>query len=210
MNRSDSGFSIVELMIVVLIFGIIVAFAIPQAVVAMRGYNLHTDAAKVSAQINMTRFRATSQYAPYRMKIDTSTTPPSIAIERLCGDKTQSPASSDSACTPTAATAYTSFSTPRYELGTQYISQGDEFTTTNPGGTTLPGTITDNAAATTSFYFNTRGMPATNDGSPVANGGVMVFVRGTKINLTDAVVVSAAGGIAIYTWDAANSKWIRR
>ena len=209
MIRKDSGFSIVELMVVLAIFGVIVAFAIPQATVAVRGYNLHSDASRVSAQVNMARFRATSQYAPFRLKIDTSTTPQSFVVERLCGERTQPPASSDSACTDAAATAYTSFSTPRYEFGAQYISTGDELTTTNPGGT-IPGTITDNAAATTSFYFNTRGMPVKSNGDPVDYGGVMIFVRGTKVALTDAVVVSTAGGISIYAWDAGTSTWIRR
>ncbi len=180
---------------------IVTAFTIPQALTAVKGYRLHADAAAVASQLNVTRFRATSQNTPYRLNIETSTTPNSFTMERLCGN---TPAATDSNCT--------SGYQPRtngIEAGRQVVSYGDSFTTTNPGGTTsYPGTITGGAAATV-FYFNTRGMPVNNSGNPLSNGGTAIYVT-SRVNLTDAVVVSVGGRIAVYQWNPSTSAWSSR
>ena len=190
-----------ELLVVVLVMAIVTAIAIPQALTAVKGYRLHSDAAAVAAQLNVTRFRATSQNTPYRLNIDTSTTPNTFAMERLCGS---TPVSTDSNC----SAAYQP-RTNGIEAGQQTVSYGDSFTTTNPGGTTsYPGTITGGAAATV-FYFNTRGMPVNNTGNPLSNGGSVIYVT-SRINLTDAVVVSVGGRIAVYQWNPSTSTWVSR
>lgn len=201
MSQRDSGFSMLELLVVILIMGVIVAMAIPGAITAVKAYRLHSDAGAVSAQMNVTRFRATSQNAPYRLNLITSTTPQTYTMERLCGN---TPSSVDSNCT----SAYSSFSIPQIEGGTLYLSSADSFTTTNPGGSTLPGSITG-GSATTVFYFNTRGMPVTSTGSPVPNGGSVIYVT-NNVNLTDAIVVSVGGRISIYQWSPSTSAWTSR
>jgi len=127
MTQRNSGFSMLELLVVILVLGIVVAMAIPQAINAVKGYRLHSDAGAVAAQMNVTRFRATSQNAPYRLNIDVSTTPHSYTMERLCGN---TPSAVDSNC----ASPYAAFTVPQLEGGMQYLSTGDFFTTTNPGG----------------------------------------------------------------------------
>ncbi|MFB3921229.1 MAG: Tfp pilus assembly protein FimT/FimU [Terriglobia bacterium] len=198
---NDAAFSMLELLVVVLIMGIIAAAAIPQALTALKGYRLHADAAAVAAQLNVTRFRATSQNAPYRLNIITSTTPNTFTMERLCG---ATPASADTNCTGPYLPR-----TSGVEGGAQTVNYGDSFTTTNPGGTTAyPGTITGGTAATV-FYFNTRGMPVDSSGNPLTNGGAVIYVT-SRINLTDAVVVSVGGRIAIYQWNPTTSAWASR
>ena len=190
-----------ELLVVVLVMAIVTAIAIPQALTAVKGYRLHSDASAVAAQLNVTRFRATSQNTPYRLNIDTSTTPNTFAMERLCGS---TPVSTDSNC----SAAYQP-RTNGIEGGQQTVSYGDSFTTSNPGGTTsYPSTITGGAAATV-FYFNTRGMPVNNTGNPLSNGGSVIYVT-SRINLTDAVVVSVGGRIAVYQWNPSASTWVSR
>ena len=115
--REHRGFTMLELLLVVLILGIIAAFAIPQALNAVKAYRLHSDASAVASQFNVARFRTTSQNAPYRVNIQTSTNPPSFELERLCGS---TPASVDSNCT----SPYQPFSTVRIESGAQYLSTG--------------------------------------------------------------------------------------
>jgi prepilin-type N-terminal cleavage/methylation domain-containing protein len=191
MSNKDSGFTILELLVVVIVIGIIVAMAIPQALTAVKAYRLHTDTAAVAAQLNVTRFRATSQNAPFRLNIVTTTSPHTFTMERLCGGTA---VGTDSSCTGSAYLPRTS----GVEGGVQVIAVGNSFTTTNPGGSTYPGTITGGSAATT-FYFNTRGMPVTSTGNPLSNGGAVIYVT-NNAGLTDAVVVTVGGRISTYQW----------
>jgi len=48
MSKSDAGFTILELLVVVIVMGIIVAMPIPQALTAVKAYRLHADAAVVA------------------------------------------------------------------------------------------------------------------------------------------------------------------
>ena len=201
MAKRNSGFSMLELLVVILILGIIVAIAIPQAINAVKAYRLHSDAGAVAAQMNVTRFRATSQNVPYRLNIDVSTTPHSYTMERLCGN---TPSSVDSSCT----TPYAPFTVPQLEGGRQYLSTGDYFIRVNPGGTVNPGTLTS-GNGTTVFYFNTRGMPVTSAGAPMANGGSVIYVT-NRANLNDGVVLTVGGRISVYQWNPSSSAWMTR
>jgi type II secretory pathway pseudopilin PulG len=190
-----------EMLLVVLVLGIIAAFAIPQALNAVKAYRLHSDASAVAAQLSVARFRATSQNTPYRVNIRTSTTPPSFDLERLCG---ATPSSVDSNCT----SAYQPFSTASIEGGSQYLASGNAFTSTNPGGTVYPAPLTGGSASTV-FYFNTRGMPVTSTGEPLTNGGAVIYVT-NNANLTDGVVVTVGGRVSVYQWNPAAGAWRAR
>ena len=61
------GFTLVEMMVVVVIISTVSVFAIPQAMIAVRGYRLHASASAVASQLSVTRYRATSQFTPYRL-----------------------------------------------------------------------------------------------------------------------------------------------
>lgn len=211
MKHSDAGFSLVEVLLVIVIMGIIAVFAIPGATHAVYNYRLHSDASNLAAQLNITRYRATSQYSPYSLTLafDSTVGRYSMTMQRLCGNHT--PTSDCGTATAGCSAHYASYAN---EGGAEYISQTDSFTATNPGGTVFPGSIT--AASTppsgsvATFYFNTRGMPVGCDGLPVSNGGAVAYISSSQVAITDAVVVSVAGLVSIYQWDPGSSQWIRR
>ncbi len=200
MPKKDSGFSMLELLLVMLVLVIIIATGLPQALTAVKGYRLHSDAAAVASQLNVARFRATSQYAPYSLTVDVTNN--QFSMQRLCGPTLSSV---DSNCT---GSAYLPRSTTQPDSITLPLATQDSFTTTNPGGTTYPGTITGGSASTT-FYFNTRGMPVDGSGNPVSNGGGVIYLTNTN-NLTDAVVVSVGGRISVYNWSPSTTTWVAR
>lgn len=123
----DQGFSMVELLTVVLIIGLISVIAIPQVLNGVKGYRLHSNAAALGSQLNLARFRATSQNTPYRVQIAMAAAPHRFSMDRLCG---ATPTSTDSNCT-----APYQARTGGTEFGPQPVELGVSFTTTNPGGT---------------------------------------------------------------------------
>jgi len=200
-GKSDRGFSMIELSTVVLVIGLISVMALPQALTAVKAYRLHSDTEALSSQLNMARFRATSQNTPYRVQIDMAAAPHKFTLQRLCGGTL---ASVDSNC----SAAYQP-RTGGAEFGPQPIALGNSFTTSNPGGTSVyPGTITGGTAASV-FYFNTRGMPVDSSGNPLNNGGAVVYVTNGS-SLTDAVVVSVGGRVSTYQWKPSSSTWSLR
>ncbi len=207
-----------ELMIVVLIFLVIAAIAIPQAWTAIKIYKLHSDATSVSSMLNVSRMEAASNYAPFRLVVNVSAN--SYWDEHLCGNTSST---TDSNCT----SAYNSFSTafippllklPKIPSGVQYLSQGDSFASCLPSVVTAgkyPGEISANPSGCPTnpdpfyIYFNTRGSPVDSSGSPLINGGAVVYFTNAS-NQVDAVTVAVGGGVAIYNWDKVAGAWEKR
>lgn len=214
MVKKDSGFSVIELLVVILIMGIIIATALPGALEALRKYRLHADASGIAGFFNVARMRAASQYAPYRVYIDISNN--TYQTEKLCGN---TPASVDAACT----SAYAAFTTRQLESGTQYVLTGDSFLSCRPTGipaastaSPSPGTITADAAgcpgtppSAVAFYFNTRGSPVDSTGQPLGNGGVVVYLQNT-MGFVDGITVSVGGRVSVWNWDTTGNQWYMR
>jgi type II secretory pathway pseudopilin PulG len=205
MLRKDSAFSMLELLLVVLVIGTIVAMAIPQAYQAVKSYRLHADASSLAAQMNVARMRAASQYKPYRVVINTAAG--TYWREELCAATS---ASVDAACT----SPYKARSTAVIEGGTQYAMEGDVYASCRPASisSAYPGTIQADPNPCPDplyVYFNTRGAPVDNTGNPLGNGGRVVYLRNQN-NLVDAVTVTIGGAVTTWNWDTASSSWLRR
>lgn len=231
MAKRDSGFSMIELLVVILIIAIVATFTIPQAMTSVRAYRFHSDAQALAATLDVARLRATSQFVPYRVNLTWvwtgGTWVNAYTLERLCGSMT-------SGCTapwtPVCTQPYWSQSTPQIEAGTQYLAVNNNYSWWNPGGTaSYPGPIipgstpvawagTPGVSATLpfpyGFYFNTRGMPVGCDGNPLPNGGEVIYLWNPNLNISDAITVSVGGRISVYQWvpDPVTGlgKWVRR
>lgn len=205
MRTRSLGFSMMEILVVLMLMGIIVAIALPGTLSALKGYRLHSDATSVASYLNVVRMKAASQFKPYRLIVNTAAG--TYTMEKLCGD---TPSTADANCTGTYS-PYQEFSAPVYEGGTQYVSQGNTFSSCRPSFTTsYPGTITGDPTgcpSTVYMYFNTRGSPVDNQGNPLGNGGAVLYVRNQN-NLVDAITVALGGRVSVSSWSG--SAWVVR
>ncbi len=190
-----------EMLVVILIFAIVAAIALPQALNAIKDYRLNEDSISLASTLNVARMQAASQFAPYRVGIDVAGG--FYWEEQLCGN---TPATVDPACT----SPYNSYSTPRIVGGMQYISQGDSFASCRPTSvTSYPGEIQADPNPCPDplyIYFNTRGAPVNNTGGPASNGGYVVYITNSA-QMVEAVTVAVGGAVSTWLWNPVSAAW---
>ncbi len=193
MRKKSLGFSLLEILVVLLIMGIMTAIALPSALSSLKGYRLHGDATAIASYLNIVRMKSASQYAPYRLVVSVGAG--TYTMEKLCGLTTSAV---DAAC----VSAYSAYTTAQTEGGTQYISQGNTFSSCRPAfiaGTAYPGTIAGDPSPCPDplyMYFNTRGSPVDNTGNPLGNGGAVLYIQNQN-QLVDAITVSLGGRVSV-------------
>jgi Tfp pilus assembly protein FimT len=185
--QRESGYTILQLAVVVLMTGTVVAIATPKITNAMREYRGNIALRHIVDTMNRAKMQAISENKRSAMMIDTANNRAGMAVLKYD--------------TPTATWIVDQ---------TYYISlpQGVTFQRPSaaPGGVTSTG-VTSFApvAGSTTLYrqdFNSRGFPIVANGSDVAS----IFIGNGQSYR--AITMTSVGGIRTYRTDTPTSSWI--
>jgi Tfp pilus assembly protein FimT len=159
-----------ELLIVVGISIIILAFAITPIRGVLQSYRLSGDARGIAAQLALARMRAASNFTKAEVNIDTTAQTYEVEVWSK------------------SAAAY------QPEGGAQPLSQGDVF---GYGSLTTPAGGQSSIAQTTQIIFNSRGMCVDGAGNVTANDAIYFT---NKSGTYFAVTVSVAGRPSVWKY----------
>jgi Tfp pilus assembly protein FimT len=177
------GFSMIELMVVVLVAIVLLAIAIPSVLGVTRTFRIAGDIRGIAAEVALARMRAASRGAKARLNFDTTANTYQVELWS------------------TSAGAY------QLEGGVQSLSEGVTFgygSIANPAG--LQSSIAQgypSESGCTCIYFNSRGLATDSSGSPTANSAIYITTAGGRYS---AVAVSIAGQPQSYTYNG--SAWV--
>jgi len=181
-QKRECGFSLIELMAVLIVTLVLFAVALPSTMNVARSYRLSGEARNLSSQLALARMRAAAEFTQSRLNVNVAAG--TYQIE-MC--TTKNPATGG--CTTFTA-----------EGGTQYLSSGIVFgfgTISTPAGTQT--TI----AETTPILFNSRGIPIDPISLTPTGNGALYLTNGNGQYY--AVAVSASGKTTIWQYGA--SSW---
>jgi Tfp pilus assembly protein PilE len=199
--RAQSGVSMVELLMVVVITLIVAGIGIPSFVSMRRSLRISGDASTLYGQLLMAKMRASSGFTQSRLYFDRSARTFRVQI----WSKPVPPATNGSWVT---------------EGGVQPISQGVSYgygTLSTPAGTQaaigLPAACLNDTGATpgtgaaitntSCIIFNSRGIPIDTGGSPYANYAIYL----TDGNAVFANTVSGTGQVKLWRSPASAASW---
>ena len=200
-RRRQRGFSLPELVVVVLIIMVVAAFAIPNAIQAWYNMELRATGSQVSSLMQQARILAAKNNTYYTVCYQTNS-----GVQRVY--LTAVTLSATSPCT------YTQGTSTEIELARRISAASAAPTGTNPSAFTLStdttsGTPCDN---TCTLAFSPRGLPCKfNTGttpatcSTPASTYFVYYFQGSGAGGWAAVLVTKAGRTRSYTWNG--SSW---
>lgn len=195
--RSESGFTLVETLVVVALIGVVSAIAVPMFGNAIANFRVTGDARSASNAIAVAKMRAASNFSRVRLYVDLSGR--THHLETL--DKTTTPAhwtieGGSTYLSSGVSFSYGVVSTPPPFTQTT-ISQAPLCTT--DAGVTIAGTAC--------VMFNSRGVPVDSTGAPTSSDAIYV-TDGTAIY---AITVAATGMVRSWrTQPTSTPSWVLR
>jgi len=194
-EHGHRGFSMIELMLVVIVGTILTAMAIPTFLTIQRNLRTGGDARDINGEIILAKMRAASDFTKARLYADLSAQTFRIEVWNKSGSGSWGIEGGTQPLSQDVSLGFGTLSSP--PSGTQ-VTIGQA-----PACLDNSGTAISNTAC---IVFNSRGIPVDSTGTPTAND-VLYITDGSSVY---GVTVSATG--LIQTWrsgtDAAN--WQKR
>jgi Tfp pilus assembly protein FimT len=173
-GAGELGFSTIELAIVVTIFVILAAIAIPQTITTLRAFRASSDARNIATQLALAKMRAADGFTQSRLNCNFTAKSCQLEI-----------------CTTKGTSACNTFSA---EGGPVLLSEGMTF---GYGSITTPAGTQTSIQNTAQVLFNSRSLPVDSTGTPTGNYGL--YLTDSTGN-TYALTVYASGRIAMWRY----------
>lgn len=181
-NQNERGFSLLETAVVVALAAVVVAFATPKLINAMRDYRLETGARQLTDLMNKAKAQAVANNRTTSIVVDTANRRIGILALNNNGDT----------------------------MRTDYVNLPQGISFAMPSGVTAPVTGAPTASAvsfpaqgtsTTVFEqnFTSRGFPAVTTAGQI---NVLYLTNGRNYR---AVVLNSVGGLRTFRWES--SQW---
>jgi prepilin-type N-terminal cleavage/methylation domain-containing protein len=167
----ESGFSLLELLVVVALMAVVTAVALPMFLSVQRNYRLISDARAIAGQLALARMRAANDFNQAEIVFDTSANTYQLKVYNK----------STSAFDTTEGAVYK-------------LSSGNTFSF---GAITLTAGTQASIAESSPIIFNSRGIPILSNGT--ATGSYSVYLADNKGGYC-AVAVSPSSKIKIYRY----------
>jgi len=174
-RSGEAGFSLLEVLVVVVLSVTISAIAIPNALNVLDAYRVRSSVENIYSQIGLARMRAVGDFAHSRLVCSTSTNSCHIELQKEGGNYQQ-------------------------EGGDVYLNSGVSFGygnvskgAGNQGGNSPTQDLT--------IYFNSRGMPIDTNTPPGFVSDYVLYVQSSKHERYYAIGISGNGKPSIYRYD---------
>jgi Tfp pilus assembly protein FimT len=200
------GFSMIELLIVVICVIILMAISIPSVTGLARSFRIGGDTREIAAQLNLARLRAAANYTHARLYVDLSANTYHLEVWNKASSCWQTYEDSN-ACTQTTSPVVPL--APGDTFGFGSIPTGPTAATSTPAqapacisgvaGPT-PGSTTSNTAC---IEFNSRTYPVDSTNKVVASDAIYI----QNAEGSQAIAVSVAGQPAQYRYTG--SAWVQ-
>lgn len=181
-----SGFTMIEMVVVVAIILVVSAMAIPSFMNASRPYKIRNDANALSGLINVARMRATSEVAHVQVVCYTTTAPNYCKLQ--------------SSVYPNATTWVDESQKVYLSAGVSFGIPGGSATVPNQSGTgAYQGDAAQGVSTTPAVVFNSRGWPVDATSGATPTWDYALYLHDTS-NRYMAVAVGLTGQTAVYQY----------
>ena len=196
--RSQAGFSLIDMLVVIAIIGLVSAIALPSTTSMMSGYKIKGNAQAINNLVGLAKMRAAARFSRARVYADVGARTFRLQI----WNKTTNQWVDDSGTTPLADGVSFGFTGITQAPPNTQAAIGQSPACTNDAGADIANTVC--------ITFNSRGMPVTNvlppGGAVTGNSGLYIMdgsaVYGTTVSMTP----------LIKSWwsPARNNAWLRQ